>query len=110
MTLKCRLCGETVALRAPEPPATSPSGGALRQHLERHKWQILRLIQGTEGDGSFARLLETILFEARCAPGEDGITNKADRLYDADKLYELQHLFLEGALMPEALAPPEKSK
>ena len=122
MTLKCRLCGEIVALKAQAPPeadnSTSqlplnlkpPSGGALRQHLERHKWQILRLIQGTEGDGSFARLLEVLLFEARCAPGEDGITNNADRLYDADRLYELQHAFLEGALAPEAMPMKEGGK
>jgi hypothetical protein len=43
----------------------------LKGHLQPHKWQILRLIQGTEGNGDLARFLESLMFQSVRAAGDD---------------------------------------
>lgn len=86
MKLKCRICKVEVAQGA-------PGDDTLKKHLEQHKWQILRLIQGTEGDGTFARFLESMLFEAILAPGEvDWIDHERSLIY-----------LLQGARAPDAV-------
>ncbi len=98
MKLKCRICGTEVV-------HCVPGHNSLIKHLEQHKWQILRLIQGTEGDGTFARFLESLLFEAQGAPGEiDWLTH--ERLL----IYMLQGARSATAVDPDLKGAPRPQK
>lgn len=85
MKVKCRLCGEVIEL--------FPGAQRARDHLMPHKWQILRLIQGTEGDGNFARFLELMLFTPPDEPGPD----------DENDLWQGQQDLFWKALDPDAV-------
>lgn len=67
MTLKCRLCNAEIII-----PLNSPDHGVQQrqQHLLPHIWQMLRLIQGKEGDGSIMRFMHALAFTGVNTNGE----------------------------------------